>query len=476
MNNLVPNSMPQPIVIAVIVTDRSTSFRRLLDSLKPVAHDNHLHLVVMDNCYDESEREKLRTHVDAWHREAAGSAIIAPSLEPGAPLHETRHELTQLTMAFIKRLCPEPIIWVIDDDLTLERLVIAGETLRLENIAKEHLKTLRGWQRDQVADVVLGDFTGDPPIRPEAVLATQLSDLTFNLTAMANQHPNNEWRSPDVGADWQGDYFYDHAEHQQRHLAHRYSWRRRGDTPSHVSAQFMAMCHAAAHIDEGKTPFRPKITSKNITLNSPTKSPKRGGNAVFFNLQAFENHTYPAFSIENGWSRRSDMIGATILARYEGMNIRNSTLTLHHDRRGQSGLCPDPNRWKPEFLGVIISRLIMETSEMRDSDIGGQVRHIADERVRRICDTLDQARTHAREAIEALNEPSAWWWNEPSASLAAQTLSAQLDNIAQTLSAIHTDTLRHQLTSPSLLKAAIDAYKGLMSAHAARVEQRRRLA
>src|SRR5205823_1859101 len=103
-------------------------------------------------------------------------------------------------------------------------------------------------------------------------------------------------------------------------------------------------------------PFR-MLLERDARDVSATAEPRRGGNAIFFTWQCLVEHRYPAIRVGQGWSRRADMIGATLLAQH-GARVVEGGLTLCHHRSDQKPASFDQSALEPELAGVILHRLV----------------------------------------------------------------------------------------------------------------------
>ena len=449
-----------PIILAVSVTDRSASMRRMLRSLEPARHDAALHLVVLDNSVRTEERQALASAIDDWSRQSAGISLLVHACQPGAPLHRSRQRVTELVAEFFDEhhldTSSPHAIWMLDDDLTFERLVRHHDTLALENTALHHLEAARTWARAHPDAVFIGDVTGDPPVRPEAIIATQLLDLTFNLDIMRRSDPDQLWAAHGTGT-WRGDYYYDHAEQGEQQLHERYAWLPRGDRPARVRDCLRAMLDASCHIASGSTPFRPKIATCGSPEMSPTRTPLRGGNAIFTSLDAVTAHTYPSVKLAHGWSRRADMIGSTLLARRGRYDFFSTSLSLHHDRTGQAPLSQDMGRWAAEFYGVLFARLFM-TSPPHGRSCRAHLDVLARGRFERIIARLDTAKSSAQQARAELCDERAWWWRDRELTALSTRLDARLAHIELTIDGLCTEQLRDALLDPQHLAEVYHRY------------------
>jgi hypothetical protein len=451
------------VVIGVIVTQREQALARLLASLEAVMEDTGVHVVILENSEGE-QRARAHAHAASFGARCAGEVRVVDANPPRRPLHEARALLTRELLAFASASLEKPIVWMIDDDVTFEKLVLSDGALSLQETAREHIAQVRAWSTTTDASFIVGHFTGDPPIRPEATLATQLGDLCANLEQMRSLTPDSPWH-PDISPGlFQGDYYYDHAEATEAHLRHTFPWIRRSGSRGDVRNQLLALCEASLTIGRGATPFRPMIASKEALMLTPTTSPLRGGNTIFFDLDVLASHSYPAVLIDGRWSRRADMIGATLVARRPGVIAYHSTLSLHHDRSDQHLIDAATERWVPEFCGVLLARLVMNPSPANKPRVGAlaELGELARERAERITSRLTLARARASRALSLTTDIPTWWREDAQVTVSVHALRTHITHIHAVLIALEEEDLLARLTSPALLEHIARGYEELL--------------
>lgn len=455
MSSIIRSNRDRPVLLAVIVTDRPEALARMMDSLLPVAGDAGVHLLVLDN--SEHRHEAVRDVVERAARGATGQRVLQRAQRACAPLHMARQELAAAAEAWCAGWAPDAIVWMLDDDLTFEMVHLDDGCLHISNVAAARIAQVRALAAEHPELALgVGGFTGDPPVRPEAILATQLSDLSAALLNAAPRTLQEPWPQ-ESSPPRSGDYYYDHAEHQHAHLSQCFPWLPRSTAAASVEAQLETLLIEARGIRSGQTPFRPLLEPSSPQTVRFTETPNRGGNAIFFHRSALLQHTYPSFPVGDAWSRRSDMIGAAELARRHGALIADVPVTLRHNRAGQASVEPGIERWLPEFAGVLLARLSM-SERPSPRDALECVRQIADERSRRIDAQLQSARSQAERALCALNQPEACWWTHPTLQVAAAALRCELEALRETLRALDLSDLQGALNTPALAQQVVDAY------------------
>lgn len=447
------------VVLAVAATQRPDSLARLVRSLEPVARDRGVHLLVLDN--GPQHDDACARVIGSSARQAAGARRVVRAPRALLPLHEARTALTGSILELSGELPSPPIVWMLDDDVSFERVHLHAGRLGVCNIARSHMARVRriDVELQGACDVLTGGFTGDPPVRPESVLGSQLLDLSQALEVCAGSPPGASFEL--LPRPWAArDYYYDHAEPEHAAAADlRYPWLpREGSGPS-VAAQLVDMLTEATDIPRGRTPFRPLLGDEAEGELTRVTSARRGGNAVFYSLEALEAHTYPAFELGGRWTRRADMIGATLLARGARHPVWAGGPKLRHDRRGQAMIGSDSGAWVPEFAGVLLARLAMRGCP--PGGVRGAVRAMALRRRRRIERSLDRAARGVHASRAGLERSTAWWWREDETRAAAEALRGVLERLSADIEALRATDWRALLEDESLVEGVASTWSSL---------------
>ncbi len=436
---------PTPVLLAVIHTDRPDAAARLLESLCPVAPDAGVHVVFFDNSASPQARTAVRALVEAASAGAAGFRRVV-DVANGQPLHVARTRASAMAREVAARLGQNCVVWMLDDDLCFDQLEYDAGALQRRSVAVEHIAECRQLAVTCRSDLVIGAFTGDPPVRPDAVQANQLGDLAHALDRFASLAPDDPLPDWTLTPRTEDDY-YDHAEVGAAHVTIRHAWGRRAWADRSVRAQFLALCEEASRIPSGSAPFRPLFAEPLRQLRETTE-PRRGGNAIFLNVEALTAHSYPSIAMQNGWSRRSDMIGATLLCR-SGYRVCEGGPQLLHDRTGQPAAAFDAHALIAEFAGVLVSRAV--AGRIPAVGIRQAIGRAAQERAERVALMQSAAVAMGREALATLERPDVWWRREGTASAAAGVLAARLRPHVAALDAACTNEILSRLTDPEML-------------------------
>ena len=451
------------VIIGVVVTDRAASMRRLLASLVPIDSDPNVHVVVLDNGTQPSEIPQL---IAAAEERARGRRRCVRSEGSRAPLHEGRVQLSRcianLTMKWALR---DPVVWMVDDDLTFERFRLVDGHLDRENVAFRRIEQIRVLAVRDRCDLLVSGVTGDAPVRPNSVISRQLRDLTAELDRLAGADPNAQYRQARVDPrQYRGDYYYSHSEERASQWRNPYPWLVRPGAGPTVADQLAQMLEDARGIKFGRGVFRPLIEEHNSDKLDVVDSmaPNRGGNAIFFGVECLLAHRYPAFPVGDGYSRRSDMIGSTILAREQGYRVAEGNLSLCHDRRNQNAISAHPREWKREFAGVMFARMVMHGLPPGVS-AHQHLKSIAKIRAQRIYDDATLVREEAQRALSKLDQQTACWWRVSKCRSLARALRASLLRIYRTFERAHRERVFDALVGGDWLRDVLSAYTNLQA-------------
>lgn len=445
------------VILAVVVTGRVTEFSRFLASLEPLNDDPHVHVLALNN--GPPADGTLDIALSHARRCALGSRHCVRSAVPLSPLHIARRALSDAIGHDERYRSVDPIVWMLDDDLTFEELRLQHGRLNVANVAKSRLAEARRLSRTEPkVDVLVSGFTGDPPIRPESVLATQLRDLEGALRALPAHGNDTAWRLDSPSARFADDYYDLGESFASTDATHVVRWLPRESVPLTTRDQLLSMLTASTGISRGCTPFRP-------LLAQPCAPPvfveraDRGGNALFLHIDPLLKHTYPAVPIGHGYSRRSDMIGLTLLSRDARVQLATGCLTLRHDRSLQPRMQLSRESMQYEFAGVLLSRAVAVRCP---TDASWEwLTSIAFARAHRIESALAEAARHCRGALAALTDAEHSWGADAALMELAATLRSDLVYLEAGIGSVLCSPLHDALCTREILAAV----HGQLDAH-----------
>lgn len=447
-----------PVVIAVVVTGRVAEFGRLLESLDPVASDPNVHMVVLDN--SARDDDGVTAHTSSAARRTAGMRVTSRASRPGIPLHTARQELSAAVARAAASLAGTPIVWMVDDDLTFEEVDIEDGVLVVRSVAAARIAAARALYRTDI-DILVSGFTGDPPVRPEAVLASQLIDLRTALRFAVEKEPSAAWTPASPYIRVRDDY-YDHAESADWHRpVTPVPWLPRQGFGRTVADQLHSLLEEACSIPRGCTPFRPLLACGE---SEPVRVRRadRGGNTIFRGIGPLLAHPYPAFPIGGRFSRRSDMVGLNVLLRRGAVVTAAGNLTLRHNRTLQPPVTEDIEPWLAEFGGVLLSRATApdSTDAVTPESLAAMVQRRAD----RIARSLDIAERACQTCQVELQDHRAWWQHSPTFRASCEALAGELRHVAGVLANLRRSGLDDALRSEDLQRRVWVAFTELRGA------------
>ncbi len=451
MSAIVPETTP--VVIAVVVTGRDAEFARLLRSLEPVASDPNVHVLVLDNGEDDA----VTAQVTHFSRRCEGIRAATSASRPRLPLHVARLELSAAVVRSTSSFTQSPIVWMIDDDLTFEEVRVDDGVMSVRNVAAARIASARALARTDI-DILVSGFTGDPPVRPEAVLASQMIDLRAALRFAMERDPADAWTlaSPYVRVC---DDYYDHAElaDWERPVG-PVPWVPRGAAARTVGDQLRVLLGESCAIPRGCTPFRPLLARGD---EQPVRVARadRGGNAIFQGVGNLLEHQYPAFPVGGRFSRRADMVGLNMLVRRGRVVVAKGDLTLRHDRTLQPRLTHDIEPWLAEFGGVLLSRVT--SPDLADVVTPDALAAMAHRRADRIARSLDNGALVCQACLNELQDARAWWHAEPTLRASCEALSGELRHVSHVLANLRRGGLDQALRSADLQRRVWAAFTEL---------------
>ena len=352
-----PGPAPHPIVGVIADTERLENVDGLLVDLRSLAADSDisgLDILILENgrggASDRSlrrlvERERMegsRIHlVDrARHTEDARNGLV-PDGGAGKgrrlAIAPARTVLQSYLYAFAKRR-PGAVVWIVDDDMRLNPLLAAegGRLARRRPDIAPFLHELRRRHSKGEFDIVIGAYTGAPPLPFAAAVRVQLVDLVASLRWLAAQDPQAPL--PDRSAEnaelrsGRRDYYYDLSRRETDRLETPF-WIVPAFPGEAVGEAFERISRTAERILAGEQIFRPLAVEAGIDpLNSLGKGFQRGGNTFVLDIEALRLAPNPSPVVGGRPSRRSDMIWALLQDRYFRRRVVSMPFPLYHER------------------------------------------------------------------------------------------------------------------------------------------------
>ncbi len=422
------------IAVSLATTDRPESFVALLESLadawRAEGEHNALRVFIVENSRCRDTRKRNAEFVSRICDIGELDVLLMDDGDYGRSIAASRR--AQVAHMARRYAAGEhlDVVWMVDDDVLFEQLVYGDDRLLTQHAISYFRRIRELYNEHPEASVLIGRVCGDPPIRPEAVLCTQLFDLVANVERFIKIAPDAPYNTPDQRCSFAlPDYYYDHSTAGIEHLATPFYWIPRGTSCTVRRAAWEFLC-AMKEAFYGRTVTRPLL---HVASTGPQgelyETVLRGGNAVFLDLDAVFRHPYPSFKAEGVASRRSDMVGSAILCKEGASWTGNFPCPITHRRRAAE-MYPRVEQTEErailrsfigEFAGVLLARWALSPKEL---DLGV----VAKARVERILACLQEAARLSDRAMMLLERAAqSWMGAEPEIARALAELRRTLD-------------------------------------------------
>jgi hypothetical protein len=252
------------------------------------------------------------------------------------------------------------VVWMVDDDVAFQQLGADGQLRR-----RTHLlyRVARFWSALPQRAVVLGTFTGDPPVPGLDCLGGQLHDLAVNVEGMLALGPDADWRPP-AAPPPTFDAYYDltEAAAPRADAVWPYAPHRAGDAVREVA---LGLLRDLSRLLDGQQLTRPLCWDGSEV--TPRPSLRRGGNTLFFDLDALFRWPTPVLGSADGvMTRRGDTVWAALAQREQPGAVVEATLPLLHGREGQAegpvhgSVSHAARNTAAQVRGVVLARAVAE--------------------------------------------------------------------------------------------------------------------
>ena len=352
-----PQAPPHLIAGLIADTARIEEVSNLLADLRGLSGDPDLSghdVLILENGDDQMPSGELRTLVERERKDglrihfvdrerhledAVNGRVIDGGVSRGCRLAiaSARTVLQSYLYAFAKER-PGAVVWIVDDDMRLDPLVIKGDgsLQRRDRKIAPILRELRRLHAGSDVDIALGTQTGAPPVPFAATVRVQLADLVASLWWLASQEPTASLpdRALENAALRSGrrDYYYDLSRKETDRLETPF-WITPGFPGERVGKAFERIASAADRILAGEQVFRPLAIEANLNpLKSIGDGLQRGGNTLVFDIESLRLAPNPSPVIDGRPSRRADMVWALLQERYFSRRVVTLPFALYHDR------------------------------------------------------------------------------------------------------------------------------------------------
>ena len=277
------------------------------------------------------------------------------------------------------------VVWMVDDDVAFQQLGPDGRVNRHTNLL---YRAARFWSELPHRAVVLGTFTGDPPIPGLDGLGGQLHDLSVSVSQMLRLGPDEAWQ-PATAPPPTFDAYYDLTEAKVPGppATWPYAPERAG---ARVSSVALSLLRDLPRLLDGQQLTRPLVWD-GAEVN-PRPSLRRGGNTLFLDLDALFRWPTPVHASEDGvMTRRADTLWAALAQVDEPGVVVEATLPLLHGREGQAprtrkaSTDQEAQKTAAQVRGVVLARAVAEGRDVARELAARETRvkaHRSDLRVR----------------------------------------------------------------------------------------------
>lgn len=415
-----PRAAVPDVLISVATVGRPDALHRLLRSIATdrdaSGYPGRVGVLVVDNHADAAASRTdptlagLPIHRVPIHALRAGLArsaqagVVPPLEQVPAPIGVAReaqlhalHAHLQSPLAGLPHPSAHPtVVWMMDDDLALEQL---GDDGRVERRTHALFRVARLWSTCPQHSVVLGTFTGDPPVPGLDCLGGQLRDLTASAHRMRALGADARW-SPPARPPKVFDAYYDLTESAAppADAVWPYAPQRAGEAVRAVARGLLA---DLPRLLDGQQLTR-RLTWDG-TDAAPRPSLRRGGNTLFLDLDALFRWPTPALRSADGvTTRRADSLWAALAQRDDPSAVIEATLPVLHLREAQqAAVTPEACAAKSaaQVRGVVMARALAQ---------GAPVAITLADREARVTAHRATLRVRLRALREALESLAAW--------------------------------------------------------------------
>ena len=323
-----------PLIIGFIADDaRREEVRHLLldilhmqERLKLAS----LKTLILANGPRGSDGATLGLIVDDFRERGLSIDLLhAEDLEPVAiksaagclPIAEARN-LLQSALYRLARRRPTGAVWVLDDDMRLDPLVLRGG--RPVRDSTDVLTTIASMKEAGI-DIGIGQYTGAPPLPFLATMRLQLLDLIWNIRRLEALPP--ETLLPDCEAVEGGvDFYHDLSAVRSDHLETPRAALRHSPEET-AGGALRRILSDACSILTGSFPTRHLFMGGNERL-----ALHRGGNTLILDIEALRDIPNLSPLVGGRSTRRADMIWAWQQEVAAGRTVAPVPLGVFHDR------------------------------------------------------------------------------------------------------------------------------------------------
>lgn len=363
------------ILISAATVGRTASVKRLLDSIaqevESSGYPGRVGVLLVDNwekpATDLPTPSGLPVHrvpigdLAPGLARAAATGVVPTCERLPAPIGVAREAQLHAIHAHLSDPVPglphpaahPTVVWMLDDDVVFEQLGVDGVVRR-----RTHLlyRVARLWATLPQHSVVLGTFTGDPPVPGLDSLGGQLQDLAANAKCMVALGPEAHWAAPPRPQHF-FDAYYDLSEAPPppRNAVWPYAPDCDGDPVRQVALRMLVDLRSLLN---GQQLTRPLLWDGKDA--APRPSLRRGGNTLFLDIDTLFRWPTPVLaSLDGVLTRRGDTLWAALAQRDDPRAVVEATLPLLHARDCQADPQTDFRAHSAsQVRGVVMARAI----------------------------------------------------------------------------------------------------------------------
>lgn len=373
------------VLVSLATVGRGGSVRRLLDTLaeevRASGYPGRVGVLIVENHAPEPMEMEVAAGDLAVHRvpiadvlpalARAAEAGVLPPVDSDRPVSIGAAREAQVAairthldapMGGLPHPSTHPmVVWMVDDDIAFQQLGDDGVVSRRTHLL---FRVARFWSTLPQHAVVLGTFTGDPPVPGLDSLGGQLHDLAANVARMCELGPDAGWNPPSPPPAT-FDAYYDLTEAPQPHAGAVWPF-----APQLVGRRVrdvaMALLDDLPRLLDGQQLTRALVWDGSEA--TPRPSLRRGGNTLFLDLDALFRWPTPVMESADGVStRRGDTLWAALARAEEPDAVVEATLPVLHGRGGQgqhvsgsSGARDPAVHTAAQVRGVVLARALAE--------------------------------------------------------------------------------------------------------------------
>lgn len=431
------------VLVSLATVGRGPSVRRLLDTLaeevRASGYPGRVGVLLVENHAPDLSATDLVPDGLAVHRVPIADTLpaltraaetgVLPRLDGNLPVSigAAREAQVAAIRAHLEAPVaglPHPsthptVVWMVDDDIAFQQLGDDGTATRRTHLL---FRVARFWSTLPHHAVVLGTFTGDPPVPGLDSLGGQLHDLAANVALMRDLGPKAAWKPP-ASPPPTFDAYYDLTEAPPPHAGAVWPYAPHlADRP--VRDVATALLQDLPRLSDGQQLTRPLVWDGSEA--TPRSSLRRGGNTLFLDLDALFRWPTPVLASADGvTTRRADTVWAALAQADEPGAVVEATLPVLHGRGGQgpdtggaTGSHDAAAHTAAQVRGVVLARALAE---------GRSVAGELTAREARVTAQRQELREHLarlRVAVRALTE-----WGDHTVDVAVQRGLEVLDGL-----------------------------------------------